>query len=310
MRDRCWELGTTVALTLAAGPIFIIVGACSFVVDANRNQCTTDADCAGRGLASTTCIDNVCGTVDAGVVDASDPVDPMWGCLGKVPPPRAEDRSAPVPYTLRLYDPVLAGPLVGLPVAACETNDLECTTPVDGAEQKTDTDGLADVMVFNGFDGYLKVAPNADFPRIYPTFLPALPVPDTSADALPIRRKEWPVFEKDQLKLIALTLGGAAPKDEYGHLFFSSTDCLHAHAERTVVTIDVRSSDTYPFYTDESGVPSLALQATTKDGAGGFINVPSGPVVITVRKDEGQLISTRKLFIRAGTITQAFLPPS
>lgn len=305
-RDRLAKIkAAAVATSIFVG------GACSLVVDADRNQCERDTDCAGHGLSSPLCLDGVCIGSDASapVLDAGDdapPSDPVWGCVGKHLPPPADDRSAPVAFPLRFLDETGGGGRAGVAVAACEDNDPDCAAPI--AQLSSDADGTLAVPLWSGFKGFLKIDPDAGTSALYSTYLPVIPIPDKNVQNPYIG--VWPLFGKDVFPALATTSGGDPLKAGYGHLLFIALTCNGQRAPGMRATTDVVSGDTYGFYTDDSNLPSKTLQSTQKDGVGGFINLPSGNVVVTLRRDSGELVSAHTIFVRPDTLTIVSIDPN
>ncbi|HVH45668.1 MAG TPA: hypothetical protein VM925_25110 [Labilithrix sp.] len=283
-----------------------IGAACSLVIDSGARQCVEDADCAVH--AGAVCVAAVC--VERDVPEASapevipEPIDPTWGCLGRVPPPPVEERSAPVQYPLRFLNAISEQPQTGLPVVACEADDIECTKPIAGPQMTTDPEGYVTPVVWSGFTGYFQITPTEAVP-VLPSLVRAFPIPDKAVTLPPW---PWSLFTRDELSFIAASFGKTINYEE-GHVFWFSTDCSGKPAEGTDGSVETLTPDSFKFYTDASGFPSLTQHVTSTNAVGGFLNLPVGPVVITVRR-EGALVSKRTVFVRAGWLTYAVLGPN
>jgi hypothetical protein len=246
--------------------------------------------------------------VDAGDVDAG-PVDPIWGCLGNVPPPPAADKALSASFQAQFISNSTGSPLDGVTTMACENADVDCAQPLPGSSILSDADGKISMPVYQGFRGYTKITPNAKYPTLVPTVLPAIPIPNNAESLL---LAVWPLMQsKDELTIYATSSGGSVPQDQYGHLVFIVFDCSHTkRAEGVSATIDTRSKDTYSFYTDNSVIPSVTLQATSKAGVVGFINLPPGPLKVTLRNADAKLYGTYDFQVRAGTLILATPVPN
>ena len=64
-------------------------------------------------------------------------------------------------------------------------------------------------------------------------------------------------------------------------------------------------------YYFEDGLPSIVSTATSETGLGGFVNVPAGVVSVKARlASTGRVIGSRKVIVRAGTLTGFYFPPT
>src|SRR5687767_8921310 len=84
-RSRRWCALGLVLCEIALG------GACSMLVDSDRQQCVVNSDCASSepGFADALCIENVCQQ------------NPTWACIGNVTWPTPEPKPATVVIRLR-----------------------------------------------------------------------------------------------------------------------------------------------------------------------------------------------------------------
>lgn len=297
---------------MRTGSLFLpILGgalACSLVVDAGREQCAADADCVGHypGL-SAVCAGGECRAVTggAGAGDGAPPApeDPVWGCLGNVPPPPAEETVPSVTIRAAFFSLITNAYLPGLSAKACSNLDQACATPVPGTLTQTDDAGVATMQVPHGFRGYIDVVPSTD--ALVPVIRPILPVPDTSVtDETTTFAERSPMFTWFDFTALAESVGKKA-NPEYGHFFFTAVDCSGNNAANAIMLAEARAltNDTFTYYTDAAGLPSITPRQTTSSGHGGFVNVSPGSATFTLMLDDGRRVGTETVVIRPGTIT-------
>lgn len=99
-------------------------------------------------------------------------------------------------------------------------------------------------------------------------------------------------------------------KPEYGHLFFSAIDCQTRSAANTRVQSETVTADTFTYYTDSKGTPSLTQDRTSTSGNGGYLNLPVGTLKVTLTLDAGRRVGTYDVVIRAGAITYLLFGPT
>ncbi|HVH44679.1 MAG TPA: hypothetical protein VM925_20140 [Labilithrix sp.] len=297
------------------------VVACSFVVGYDREQCITNTDCLNRGLsARAICVDQVCTEppvtppTDAAKVEVdAPPEDPVWGCLGRVPPLPNVERTVPVHFVAQFQ--TLAGdPLAGLSVKVCNQLDVQCAAPHEGTPQLTNSEGLLDVTVYSGYRGYLDVETELDG-GAFSTFMPSVsyiqPIPDKAKPPPGDAGARFPtrLLTKEEVKYYAVVAGEEA-KDEYGHLLYTAFDCQGNLAADVVLKAETVTADSAIFYIDEEGNPSLTQGKTGRSGAGGYLNLPSGSVGMTLSRSNGARIAQQNVIMRPGTITYTLFEPS
>lgn len=269
----------------------------------------------GRGLGGqAVCVARVCTepverSRDAGAVDADVEgvdalvADPVWGCLDNVAPPAEPEPATPVRFLTRFQGILSTAPLVGLPVKACLATDLACAQPY--ASTITTDAGVAAFTLYHGFLGYVDVAPSDDNPDIIPALYYVRPVPDkkvvVSEELVPTAN----LVKNAEFAFLTNSIGKQV-KTQYGHLFFGALNCQGRFAANAVLRAEPISSDTFTYYTDAAGTPSITQDKTTESGNGGYINLPPGEVTVTLRLDNGRRIGEHKVVIRKGTIT--YLP--
>lgn len=313
MRERYARLiSRSTRVTFAVSTVFA-VGACTFLLDSERTQCRTNGDCQGRGIGQAVCSEGVCAGPSTPIVEAGDidaPVDPMWGCVGKMAPYPAPDRNIPVQYRLRFLLGLSVEGLPGAHVSACEDTDPDCASPV--AATTSDESGAVVIDVFNGFRGFFKIGSPDAGPPLYGQNLPAIPVPLTpETNPIPGYIGVWPVFRDYEFPAVAAASGGSAIKPGLAHMLFISLTCDQKRARGTTVNVDKRAPETYSFYTDDSNNPSLTLGATQSEGAGGYINLNPGLTTFTIRREEGgPPVSVHKVTLRKDELTLVTFNPN
>jgi hypothetical protein len=291
--------------------------ACTVVIAADREQCERNEDCLGRGLsANAVCVESVCRNPDpappsAGGTDTdvdAAPLDPQWGCLGNVPEGPAREPDVPVRYLARFQVSPGARPLVDMPVNICGLTDTACVAPLPGSPVLTDSTGLADITLFSGFQGFLQLGAYDGGPAdLMPAVYYLLPVPDKAAP--PVEARMVVLVTNSTLSLLAASVEKEI-KPELGHIFFATADCQGNPAANVALRADTVTASTVAFYSDSAGTPSLTQAKTSSIGAGGFINLPLGPISITVSRDTGQQVSRRNVLVKAGTVTNILLGPT
>jgi hypothetical protein len=264
---------------------------CSVLIEADRQQCSTTADCRERGsaFAHSVCSDSVC------------VADPVWGCVGSViwptPPP------VPVPEKvtakLSLSNLLTKAVVSGATARVCGKLDPKCDSPTQ-TDVRSDDDGVMSIQLDRFFDGYIEIKypnmvdtmyffnPPVDADRVIP-FLPLVPFDALTAFG-------------DQLKM--------QPQIDHGTVIGLTYDCQGNSAEGIELSTDGADEFTVPFYM-AAGFPSLEATATDKSGQGGIANVPQGPRLISGRRaDTGELIGTVAVQTRPIQISYTSMLPT
>jgi hypothetical protein len=192
----------------------------------------------------------------------------------------------------------------GATVKVCALTDLECATPSFQA-QSAAADGHVDLELPMtpgvGFEGFLDVSGGGVHGTMY---FPRPPVAEATPDARNIL-----VFT-DSLFNLFVGLAGATADPTRGNIALVATDCSlngAAGVRLTASTADAMSTQNYTV----NGFPSSTATTTDASGAGGFINLPVGPVVMTAeRASPAAFIGSLTFPIRANTITSSQLPPT
>jgi len=309
------------ASTLGLGLILVgfALSACSVILEAKGEQCSTDADCHAAGLANATCQASMCverseadaatdATTDAAADVAPDaPLDPKWGCVGDIKW-TAADSTQPITYPMRMLRLFGETPLKNLEVRSCAMLDLDCASPFSTAV--SDERGVAVMELFKGFDGYLLIEPTEEFPDLVPAISPLLP-PPAEGRALPDN-----ITELEPMHLVSLN--EATPvalilktelDPELGHIFGLAFDCEGKPTAGVSLTIDTLSPKTVQYYVNNN-LPSSTLGETTSTGEAGFINVPPGLITVTATSVDVGRTARVTVLVRAGHIVYLGLSPS
>lgn len=299
-------MGLAKVLKFARAALGVVIGAvcmqsCSFTLDFDAKQCTVDRDCRARGDAfdNAECIDGFCeegpecredNECPAGPCDKGSCVD-RWACLKDRPSPATDTLTRIVPVTT-----VFGDPLPFVPVLLCNIVDTECTNPT--ASLMADEAGLLTLELEPDFVGYLDIKVDDFFPQM--NFLPKLLAQETTLPAITL--SPVPVIAG-----LAQAVG-AAPDPERGHIVMSSASCL---GEAPDVVLDAPRADeqSIPYYVLD-GSPQSNLDATTKDGSGGYLNFRTGNATVTIETSHGQELATLSVIVRSSTISFIHFQPA
>lgn len=294
-------------IVLGACATAISVGSCSLALQVGSTQCSTDADCAARGLSGTVCQHNLCAAKgDAGPGDAGDAgnpdADPKWSCVGHVtwasPVP-----SQPVKLAIQFLRLINNAPVPDLALTTCDALDPSCSAPLGTA--KTDVNGKAIYQAYQGFDGYLLASSAPSFPDMIPGLVFRFPPPD--GDDLSFRGPV-PVTSVSELDSIA-ALVNASVDPTLGHVFARANDCTAVEAAGVSLALEKTVSKTLAFYITTNGLPSNTQTETGPSGEGGFINVPPGLATLHLSVAGIGQIGTVTVTVRAGDISYVNLAP-
>ncbi len=293
----------------------IWLSACSVILEAKGEQCSTEADCRTAGLGNATCQAGMCireleldAAADVQPDVAPDvPLDPKWGCVGNIEW-TAADSTLPITYPMRLLRLFGDTPLQNVDIRSCAMLDLDCASPFSSAV--SDERGVAVLELFKGFDGYLLIEPTADYPDLVPSILPLVP-PPADGMALPDDINELePVHLINQNEAAPVALILKTELDPaLGHIFGLAVDCEGKPTAGVSLTIDTLSPKTVQYYINNS-LPSSTLGETTVTGEAGFINVPPGLITVTATSVDVGRTAKVTVLVRAGHIVYLPLSPS
>lgn len=295
----------------AAGALF----GCRLLVQADGEQCLTDADCTGRAgaLGLTRCVDSVCSQPAAALVDAGSdadaaPADPKWACLGGVRY-GTDTAGEQIRIRTRLVKVIAETGIPDVVPKVCKSFDPQCTAPLSIGDTPSDADGYLSVLVPKWFDGFLELAPPASYPSMMPSILVLNPQDrDDDPNAVITATDSPHVYTIDELKFFLDTLG--APYDaELGHVTGQARDCLPESTSGVAFGTSTVGIKTVQIYLDGQA-PSRTLRATTENGIVGFFNLPAGFQTVTYSLADGRRVGARTLFTRANWMTLATFTPT
>lgn len=275
--------GRCVGLMLAA---LLSACACSLTLDADRVQCSTDADCTARGsrFTGSTCVDSVC------------VAEPKWACLDAPAKPSTDPGPFRAPFIVQNL--VTQAPLEGVRVNLCRKIDVTCSDPIS-EELLTDSQGLVTFSVNAGFDGYAYFQGDDIIDGLY--FFN----PPVAADQ-PLAMVS--IGNAQVTALLALQAGATQDADR-GVILLAARDCTGAPAPGVTFTTSGSDEDAIPFYS-EQGLPSGTAVQTDSAGYGGLLNASAGSVTFTAKLEStGRTLGQVTLLARAGSITYGSVVP-
>jgi hypothetical protein len=308
---------------------------CSLLVDADRPQCTTDAECAARGFGDAICIEALCQSApsslpeapgvpreeprdivviarDAGddeppvpdPIDAGVPVldaggDPEWACLENFAPPSVADGSL-VSYRLRFErggQPNV--PPEGLTLRLCRNDDATCAAPIVDIPEP-DATGLLTLELDPTFRGYLEVEAPDHMPSL--ASLPPLVISPSEPQIIRL------IERLDFIGLIATT---DLPYDsDRGFAIVLTNSCLDQRAAGVVLSsLDIDEQTAAYYYRD--GEPDRDALQTDAQGAAGWSQLPVGTIVAEARRaDTLEFVGVAEFPSRAGFVTYVPIGPT
>jgi hypothetical protein len=204
-----------------------------------------------------------------------------------------------IEYAFLARNFVSTAPMAALTVKACGPLDLaECKAPHD--TQQTNESGLVTLQVPaypSGFVGCFEITGGA----VNPTLV---------CNGYPLVRQEnirgVNLLTTDETILLGASLG-IAPDATRGHVLVSVFDCVWTPIVGATVTASTADASSKTFYFRDRKLVDTP-DGTGIDGIGALLNLPAGPVTITVNKG-GRIIATFTTIARAGTLTNVVLPP-
>lgn len=275
----------------------LLAQACNVIVAGDDAQCTTTDDCAARGFAGAICVDQLCVAED--VVD-----DPVWGCLGEVVEP-TPDPSKSVAFEVRLaYAVGGAAASTDTVIDICDKLDITCADddPRYPKGLHPDASGVVEVVVPEGFDGFVQVTgPDLVDSRVY--------VGRPIVEPPPVQ--EIQLLSPTDLDLLA-TLAGEEPDPTRGTAIVLVVDCKGDGGGGVRFETPNGDMETLQFYLINQAptVPPTA-KATDKDGFGGFFNLPvSSAVVRAFREEDDVFIGESSFQVIAQTISYVLVAPT
>lgn len=269
--------------------------ACTVIVSADEEQCASDADCVDRGFPNAACVDALC-------VDGAG--DPIWGCLGNVVEPDP-DPTQTVEFPIRLvYATDGTGVGTDAVVDICDKLDVGCT----GADPKfpkglsPDADGTINVVVPEGFDGFVRVTHTEIVDaRVY-VGRPLLGPPGI---------EEVQLFRPIEFDFLA-AMAGQTPDPDRGTAIVLAVDCQGGKGSGVRLETPNGDGETLEWYlVNQTPTPPPTANATDVDGFGGFFNLPTGGAVVRAyREEDDAYIGESSFQILADTISFVQVAPT
>lgn len=278
---------------------------CSLLVDVSDEQCSSPADCAGRGpqFAGRTCIDRVCAFPSASATDGGAPdaeaaaPDERFACRSKSKP--AADPSVKAKFQVALYSILSNEAVPGVTAKVCSRPDQLCSAPAETATSAAD--GLLTANASVGFEGYFEIN-HPDFTKTLFMLNPPL--------AKDVRLPATPLVVDFLVNSYARMLLGGPNEPDLGFMLIRATDCTLATIKGMTVELGTVHPKTKRFFVTEN-TPRVDIDETTDEGALGFWNVPVGAVSVTLfEKASGKRLGASTVVVRAGWLTYIYLTPS
>jgi hypothetical protein len=273
--------------------IFAILGAtssaCSIYVDSDRHQCKVQKDCQafGSAYAAYECKDSICQAPEA-------PVDQTWTCLDAP----SETVTGSVHVNITLVDLVKQTPLEGVTLSLCAKIDGDCSLPLQ-PQYVSNSAGQIDVVMPAGFAGYFQ----ADGAGIYPSLI--FP-PSTRKQRAP---STIPLMAYDFYKTMMSGVKATVAADR-SVILMTALDCLGRPAAGLQLSSPDIDDQTVS-YLIAGGMPSRTVTVTDESGNGGFVNVPTGSVIINSTLEAGNRpVGTAGVQARAGRVSMAIIMPN
>jgi hypothetical protein len=223
-----------------------------------------------------------------------------WSCVSDDarPTPIVSADPRPLIFPLRALDYVTGEIPVDLQVLACHRGDVQCTSPVGPAIGPAEN-GVVEVEVALGFNGYLEVRAAGMVPMLY--FFP-----DALSPELVEQIQEVPL---GLLSLDSLGAFGASSQSgldlALGVVSMNAFDCQGPNAKGVRLE---SNAEGLPFaFVD--GLPVPFLNTTSEEGSAGFANVPPGLVVIKGYNEESELVGLETVLVRSQWVTVGSLMP-
>jgi hypothetical protein len=213
-----------------------------------------------------------------------------WSCLGSIDAPTYVD-GPDVDGSSTVTDLLADTPIVGATLTVCAATDTDCANPMSTGN--TDAIGTAALSMGTSEGFYIEFSANG-----YPDHVAFGNGPPSDGWGLNF----VPLDSAGLVQLVGL-LGGT-PDPTRGHVGVAVVDCSGEAAPGVIIEIDTADAVTMTGYFASVGVPNTSLTETSTDGRVGIANLPVGPYIVTAKVAEtGEVISTRRGFVRAGAIS-------
>lgn len=217
-----------------------------------------------------------------------------WACVGDRP---EEAMPGPAQVTLsielRRRDGSESVPIdVDVTVTACELPT--CDTPRGPFEPGDD--GVVDVIVPQGFKGFVKMTGGELFDTFYQI---QAPVNADRSAPLPIT-----MLGEDNVLGLALVVGAEVDLEGRGIILFQVLDCLGERSPDVSVAMVNADPDVDSFYLAASELPQPNATATSTAGVGGVVDVPQGlPQFDLIRESTQEKLATLAVASLPRTVT-------
>jgi hypothetical protein len=256
---------------------------CSAIVDADRVQCSTNADCTGRGgeFANTMCVKNFCEATDA------------WSCAKHTP--LVAKSSKPISVEFTLFDAVSSKFVDNVHASLCGKLDLECTSPV--AEIQTDTTGKVHFDVAPLFEGYVQLRGDGYDPTMM--FVP--PAVES------IDLGQFPLTTMVATSVLTSQLGKPLLPGT-GRVLVITTGCDKQTSGGVGLSGENMGDEAETFYA-VGGFPSFTADETDESGFAGFVNVAAGSVTLVAKVAKGREVGRVALFVRPDYVSVRRIQP-
>jgi hypothetical protein len=255
------------------------LGACSMVVDADRQQCEIDADCSRLepDFEAGVCVEALCRARP----------DPRWDCLDREP----TALPAPVPERVRVIVPIVdvvsGSPVPGVEVMACGALDGECVMPL--ATAVTNPTGESELRLPGGFNGYLRCQAPSIFPTLYFFGAPL------TADSTALVNVVTPEVVQ------GLEAGGATIPGR-SRVVVDVLDCSGAPAAGVRVSVPEGDAATLVAY-NVDGLYPPSQRETSSSGVARILNVVEGNVTIDAWLADGRAMGSAAVLTRQQFVT-------
>jgi len=270
---------------------------CTAVVAGDDQQCASDDDCASRGFENATCTDAVC-------VAKDDVVVTPWGCLGMVEEPEP-DPTKTVSFDVRLAY-ATSGAAVGADtdVDICDKLDPDCTNsdPKYPKGLHPDPGGIVNVVVPEGFDGFVKITGSNLVDSLVYVGRPIVDPPSV---------EEIQLFAPAEYSALAMS-AGQQPDPTRGTAIVLVVDCTGDGGGGVRFETPNADGDTLQFYLiNQFPQPAPTETATDSDGFGGFFNLPTGAAVVRAyREEDDAYVGESSFRVVADTISYVLVAPT
>jgi hypothetical protein len=230
----------------------------------------------------------------------------LWQCVGEFNWKGPEDTLKSALFELEVLDHA-GEPATGLLVEACFAGECELIEP---SSDKVDAEGFVQLELpldASGWIGHFRIS--GTLPMWGPAF------PTLFRTGRPISRHEdrfrARVFPDSVLDLV--TKDFPTLDSSKGHISAILLDCLGFKAGGGQLSLEGDPGAVGFYFAGEGLVPATADSRTDGTGAAGFLNVTPGDhtIVMTIPDRLGsKVVSSQKLSVEAGTLTNVFLQPN